>query len=111
MAVVRTSTLNIPADRLDEMADLMKHAEPSLAGIRQLKGLKAYFAGIDREKAQMTNVSIWETVEDAKQMDTFQPMQDLAKSFMGIPGISFVRPIPNFEVLWSWGDAAGGSQS
>jgi hypothetical protein len=44
-------------------------------------------------------------------MDTFQPMLDLAKSFMGMPGISFVRPIPNFEVLWSWGDAAGGSQS
>jgi hypothetical protein len=110
MSVVRISVLNIPADRLDEMAEIMTRAETSLNGIRRLKGLRAYFAGIDRDKAQMTNVSIWDTEEDAKQMDTFQPMIDLAKSLLEVPGISFVRPIPNFEVLWNWGDATGGAK-
>jgi hypothetical protein len=109
MAVVRTSTLHIPPEKLEALAAVMKSAESGLTGIRRLKGLKAYFAGVDREKSQLVNVSIWETVEDAKQMDTFAPMLALAKQFLAYPGVTFVRPIPNFEVLWQWGDALGGA--
>jgi hypothetical protein len=109
MSVVRTSILQLPADRLDELAEMMRAAEPELAGIRQLKGLQAYFVGIDPATAQMTNVSVWDSVEDAQQMSTFQPMLDLGARFAAVPGVSFVRPIPNFEVLWQWGSASGGA--
>jgi hypothetical protein len=39
-------------------------------------------------------------------MSTFQPMLDLAGTFAKIPGVTFMRPIPNFESLWQWGDAS-----
>jgi hypothetical protein len=105
MSVVRVSILNVPATHFDHVVGMMKDAEAPLSGIRKLKGLKAYFAGFDREKLQISNVSVWDTEADAKQMATFQPMADLAKMFMEVPGLSFVRPIPNFETLWQWGDA------
>ncbi len=108
MTVVRTSTLRIPPDQLEAAAAAMKSAEAELTGIRRLKGLKAYFAGVDREKSQLVNVSVWETAEDAKQMHTFTPMLALANKLLAYPGVTFVRPIPNFEVLWPWGDASGG---
>jgi hypothetical protein len=109
VTVVRTSILNLPADRLDEIAQLMLDAEADLAGIRQLPGLRAYFVGVDRETAQLSNVSVWDSVEDAKQMSTFQPMLDLAGRFAAIDGVTFVRPIPNFDTIWQWGDADGGA--
>jgi hypothetical protein len=34
---------------------------------------------------------------------------DLARAFSEIPGVTFVRPIPNFEGLWQWGDTSGGA--
>ncbi len=48
----------------------------------------------------MHNVSLWETVEDANQMASFQPMLDLAGAFIAL-GVRFQRPILNFETLWS----------
>jgi hypothetical protein len=110
MAVVRVSILHAPPDKLSEIENMMKAAAGPLSAIKKLKGLKAYFAGIDREKAQLTNVSVWETETDAQQMASFQPMQDLSKEFMKIEGLSFVRPIPNFDVIWQWGDASGGAE-
>jgi hypothetical protein len=110
MSVVRVSLLNVPSDQFDRVAGMMKEAEEALSGIRKLKGLKAYFAGIDREKLQLSNVSIWESEADALQMATFQPMADLAKLFLEVPGLGFVRPIPNFETIWQWGDVNGGLQ-
>jgi hypothetical protein len=108
MSVVRVSILNIPADQFDRVAAMMKDAEEPLSGIRKLKGLQAYFAGIDRDKLQISNVSVWENEADAQQMASFQPMADLAKLFLEVPGLSFVRPIPNFETIWHWGSASGG---
>jgi hypothetical protein len=109
VTVVRTSILNLPADHLDEIAQLMADAETDLAGIRQLPGLLAYFVGIDRDTAQLSNVSVWANVEAAQQMSTFQPMLDLAGRFAAIPGVTFVRPIPNFDTIWQWGEASGGA--
>jgi hypothetical protein len=104
MSVVRVSILNVPSDQFDRVVEMMKNAEAPLSGIRKLKGLKAYFAGFDREKLQLSNVSIWETEADALQMASFQPMAELAKLFLEVPGLSFVRPIPNFETIWHWGE-------
>ena len=110
-SVVRVSILNIPHEHLDEASRRMKDAEASLSGIRDLPGLLAYFVGVDRTTSQLSNVSVWDTAENAKAMSTFQPMLDLAATFSELPGVTFVRPIPNFEGLWQWGDASGGAAS
>jgi hypothetical protein len=102
MTTVRVSILSIPADQIDHVAQLMVDAETQLAGIKNLPGLISYYVGIDRETLQLSNVSLWDNAEYAKAMSTFQPMLDLAKQFLEIPGISFVRPIPNFDSLWEW---------
>jgi hypothetical protein len=107
MPVVRVSILNIPIDRLDELQAVMAASEADLAGIRELRGLRLYFTGVDIETSQLTNVSVWDTVDDAKQMNSFQPMLDLAARFASVEGVSFVRPIPNFAPLWQWGEASG----
>lgn len=103
---VRVSILTIPQDRIDEAAVAMRTAEQALKGILGLKGLRGYFAGVDRARSQLTNVSIWDSPEDAEQMSHFQPMLDLGKQFAA-RGATFLRPIPNFECLWQWGDFGG----
>jgi len=108
MSVVRVSILNIPVEQLEQASQRMREAERSLVEIRRLPGLLAYFVGVDRSTSQLSNVSVWDTDEHARAMSTFQPMLDLARTFSEIPGVTFVRPIPNFEGLWQWGDASGG---
>ncbi|MDP9012100.1 MAG: hypothetical protein M3O41_05495 [Pseudomonadota bacterium] len=104
--VVRVSILTIPRDRIDQAADAMQKAETALIGIKQLTGLRAYFAGVDRDRSQLTNVSVWDSVEHADQMSTFQPMLDLGEKFAA-EGATFLRPIPDFQCLWQWGDISG----
>jgi hypothetical protein len=109
VSIVRVSILNIPTDFLDYAEKLMAEAESDLAEIRNLPGLLAYFAGVDRTTSQLSNVSVWDSVEHAKAMSTFQPMIDLATKLAETPGVTFLRPIPNFENIWHWGDASGGA--
>jgi hypothetical protein len=65
-----------------------------------MRGNLGYFVGIDRVANAMHNVSLWETVEDANQMASFQPMLDLASEFVAL-GVRFQRPILNCATLWS----------
>jgi hypothetical protein len=65
-----------------------------------MRGNLGYFVGIDRVANAMHNVSLWETVEDANQMASFQPMLDLASEFVAL-GVRFRRPILNCATLWS----------
>jgi hypothetical protein len=69
------------------------------AGIRAMRGNLGYYAGIDRKNNAMSNVSIWESIETAEQMATFQPMIDLAGAFVAL-GVRFQRPILNCETVW-----------
>lgn len=105
MSVVRVSILNIPAGKIEEAAAALTAAEAELAGIKKMRGLRAYFAGVDRERSQLTNVSVWESVADAEQVSTFDPMLALGRRFAA-QGATFLRPIPNFEPLWQWGEIA-----
>jgi hypothetical protein len=50
----------------------------------------------------LVNVSLWRTLEDAKQLDTFQPMLDLGKAFVG-KGATFERPVMNYASQWEFG--------
>jgi hypothetical protein len=105
VSVIRVSILTIPTEHLEQAEHMMVEAESSLAGIHDLPGLRAYFAGVDRTTSQLSNVSIWDNAEHAQAMSTFQPMLDLAAAIStAIPGVTFLRPIPNFENVWQWGE-------
>jgi hypothetical protein len=104
--IVRVSILTIPDGHIEAAAEAMRNAEEELRGILKLKGLRAYFAGVDRVRSQLTNVSVWDSAENAEQMSNFQPMLDLGKRFAA-QGATFLRPIPNFDCLWQWGNIGG----
>ncbi len=67
--------------------------------LRNLNGCLHYYVGIDSVSNTMVNVSLWKTLEDAKQMDKLAPMLALAAEFIGL-GVRFERPITNCDVLW-----------
>ena len=104
--IVRVSILTIPDGHIEAAAEAMRKAEEELTGILKLTGLRAYFAGVDRARSQLTNVSVWDSAENAEQMSNFQPMLDLGKRFAA-QGATFLRPIPNFDCLWQWGNIGG----
>jgi len=64
-----------------------------------MQGCRGYFAGSDQATSSLSNVSVWATLEDARQMERFQPMLDLGKRFLDA-GATFERPIMNYGTLW-----------
>ena len=95
MPTVRVSVLRCHPQQFAEFKKMMA-LEP---GIRQMRGLIHFYAGEDEAVNSLTNVSVWRTLEDAKQLDTFQPMLDLGKEFVS-KGATFERPIMNYASLW-----------
>lgn len=47
----------------------------------------------------MINVSVWQSLADAKQMETLAPMLALTKEFIDL-GVTFERPIINYDTVW-----------
>jgi quinol monooxygenase YgiN len=100
MAVVRISLGRFDADRYETVRRLLDQSRETLVpAIRALRGNRAYYVGVDRETNAMTNVSVWETRDDAEQMATLGAMLDWAKTFAET-GVRFERPITNHETLW-----------
>jgi hypothetical protein len=98
--VVRVSIARCEPDRFAELAAMMAEAETALSqGIRDMPGLRDYFAGADEASWSLSNVSIWDSLEAARQMETFQPMLDLGHRFAEA-GATFERPIMNYATLW-----------
>jgi len=106
---VKTQIVRISIGRFDPVkTDSIERALESTCdklslGIRAMKGNLTFFAGIDRKNSAMVNVSTWESISAAKQMERFQPMLDLAKEFVEM-GVRFERPILNFEQVWMIGE-------
>lgn len=69
-----------------------------IPAIARLKGNISYYVGIDEEKHTLTNVSFWETTEDAKQMATLKEMLNMRLTFEAL-GIKFIE-ITNHEIVW-----------
>lgn len=104
--VIRVSILRCKLDQFPRFRQMMSDAEAVLApGIQKMSGVRAYFAGSDEATSSLSNVSVWDTLENAKQMDRFQPMLDLGKTFADA-GATFERPIMNYATLWNPGSAA-----
>lgn len=100
MSVVRISLGRFEASRYDAIRERLIESQAILIpAIKALKGNRAFYAAIDREHGVMSNVSVWETMADAKQLDSLQAMLDLAHDFVAA-GVRFERPITNHETLW-----------
>jgi hypothetical protein len=100
MPVVRISKGSFDPSRLAEAERLLAEGEESLrTPLTELHGLVHYYVGIDREQGYLTNVSVWETVEDAHQMDSLAQMLAQRPILEGA-GVTF-ETITNHETLWT----------
>jgi len=99
--VIRISIGRFDPDKIEMMKLALKETYDKLApGIKLMSGNHGFVAGIDAENCTMVNISFWDSVKSAKQMEHFQPMLDLAQEFIKM-GVRFERPILNFEPLWT----------
>jgi hypothetical protein len=100
LPVVRVSILRCDAAAFDMFRRMMIEAEAVLApGIGAMRGCRAYYVGVDQASLSLSNVSIWDTIDDARQMERYQPMLDLGRQFSEA-GARFERPIMNYSTLW-----------
>jgi hypothetical protein len=98
--VVRVSILRCEPERFAEVRQMMVDADAVLRpGVEAMAGLLAFYAGADEATSSLTNVSIWTSLDAAKQLDTFQPMLELGKAFVA-KGVTFERPVMNYATLW-----------
>jgi hypothetical protein len=87
-------------DRFERAARFIQESQAVLApAVRALRGCLHYYAGADPVSHTVINVSVWKTLEDAKQMDGLKVMQDLARQGAAL-GLVFERPVCNYETSW-----------
>ena len=98
--VVRVSILRCAPDKFAKLRQMLMNAEKLLRpGIESMRGLLAFYGGVDEATSSLSNVSVWIDLAAAKQLDAFQPMLDLGKEFAAM-GATFERPIMNYATLW-----------
>jgi RNA binding exosome subunit len=98
--IVRISMGYFQAEQADKVENMLNNQFKNLLipAIQQLKGNLGYYVGIDKEKLVMTNVSFWETKNDALQMATLKEMLQMRETFEAL-GLKFIE-ISNHEILW-----------
>ena len=100
MTVVRISKGRFAIEGIDQVEQVLRDSEEALREpLESLNGLVHYYAGIDREHGYLTNVSVWETLDDARQMDTLAPML-AQRPILEDAGVSF-ETLTNHETLWT----------
>jgi hypothetical protein len=100
MPVVRISKGTISPSRLSEAEQLLVESEAALRRpLEQLPGLLHYYVGIDRTRGYVSNVSVWESLADAHQMDTLPAMLE-QRPLLEAAGVSF-ETITNHVTLWT----------
>jgi hypothetical protein len=104
--VIRVSILRCAPEKFEQIRNMMIEADPVLrSGIEAMPGLIAFYAGADEATSSLTNVSIWVDLAAAKQLDTYEPMLRLGRTFVDA-GVTFERPIMNYSTLWEAAPAA-----
>lgn len=97
--IVRISKGHFSPQDFDKINQLIADsAKPLVPAIQNLRGLLYYHAAVDRETNTLVNVSIWEDMEAAKQLDTLQAML-AQRPILEAAGVKFDR-IANYEPLW-----------
>jgi hypothetical protein len=82
-SIVRISIGYFQPDQTEKVESMLnKEFKNSLIpAIRKLKGNLGHYVATDKEKYTMTNVSFWQTKEDAMQMATLKEMLDMRTTF------------------------------
>ena len=101
MLVVRISNGRADAARVADVERFLRESEQALREpLKKLPGLVHFYAGVDRARGFITNVSVWDSLEHARQLDTLQEM--LAQRPVGVSaGVTFEPPITNHETVWT----------
>jgi len=97
--VVRVSIGRFALEKYDEVKRLIaESAIPLGPAIQALEGLLYYHAGIEASTNTVVNISIWETKQAARQMDTPAPML-AQRPILEAAGVQFDK-IANYEPAW-----------
>jgi hypothetical protein len=100
MPVVRVSKGRFDSNNGAEARRVLVDSEEALREpLQALNGLQRYYVGIDEERGYVTNVSVWDSLADAHQMDTLQPML-AQRPVLEAAGVRF-EAITNHETLWT----------
>lgn len=98
--VVRVSQGFFPPDLLSEVRAKLEAGRASLdPALRALPGLLHYYVAIDPASNSIVNVSVWESLEAAAQMNSLEAMRVQRDVFVEL-GIQF-QPIRNYSGVWS----------
>jgi hypothetical protein len=98
--VVRISKGHFSPEKYADIKRLIEESARRLVpAISALDGLLYYHASVDPVTNTVVNVSIWEDIDRARQMDRLQPMLAERPILEGA-GVSFDR-IANYEPLWT----------
>src|SRR5258708_13008145 len=98
--IVRILIGYFQTDQTGQVESMLKNEFKSklVPAIKKLRGNLGYFVAIDKDKHAMTNVSFWESKEDATQMASLKEMLDMRKTFEAL-GLKFIE-ITDHQVLW-----------
>lgn len=100
METVRISKGSFDIANLSKVEELLAESERALREpLLKLAGLIHYYVGIDRKLGHLTNVSVWDSLEHAHQMDTLAEML-AQRPILEAAGVTF-EAITNHEVLWT----------
>jgi heme-degrading monooxygenase HmoA len=100
MHVVRISTGRFEPKHAPHVERRLAESEHALRGaLTKLPGLLHYYAGVDRARGAVINVSVWDSMEHAHQMDTLTEML-AQRPLMEAAGVVF-EPITNHETAWT----------
>jgi hypothetical protein len=100
--VMRISRAKFEAKDFEKFRAMLIESQARLEpALRKLPGLIRFYAGIDAETNTMINASEWQSLAEAKALDTLPEMLTEAKSFIAA-GITFERPQTNFIGLWNF---------
>jgi hypothetical protein len=98
--IVRISKGTFDGARLADADAALAASEAALrTALERMPGLLHYYVGIDREAMQLTNVSVWDTLDNAQAMSSLQEML-AQRPVLEAAGVTF-EVITNHEVLWS----------
>ncbi len=98
-AVVRVSRGNFDPSRLTEVERMSRETGKYLMpAIQRLEGLLAYYAGVS-PNGSMVNVSIWDSDEHARQMESLKEMTVDARAAADAVGVERT-PIVNYPITW-----------
>jgi hypothetical protein len=97
--VVRISIGHFSPEKYNDVKRLIEEsATPLVPAIKSLRGLLYYHASVDPVTNTVVNVSIWEDVEAARQLDSLQPML-AQRPILEQAGVTFDK-IANYQPLW-----------